>query len=61
MRKRCSDDKLHLDVNLDEAVERFARTKLAEMYANMRKAKKKKPLGGKTHQSAKGRLAKLKR
>jgi len=31
MRKRRSDDKLRLDVILNEAVERFARTKLAEM------------------------------
>ncbi len=54
MRKRRSDDKLHLDVSLDEAVERFARTKLAEMYANMRKAKKKKPPGGKKHEPSGG-------
>jgi hypothetical protein len=47
MRKKRYDDKLHLDMPFGEALERFVGTKPAEMHANIRKAKKKKPPGGK--------------
>jgi hypothetical protein len=47
MTKRRYDDKLHLDMSFGEAVERFAGVKPSEMHANIRKAKKKKPPGGK--------------
>jgi hypothetical protein len=49
MRKKRYDDKLHLDMPFGEALERFVGTKPAEMHANIRKAKKKKPPGGKKH------------
>jgi uncharacterized protein YktB (UPF0637 family) len=42
------DEKLFIDMAFDEAVERFAGVKPAEMHANIAKAKKKKkPLGSK--------------
>ena len=47
MAKRTYDDKLHLDVPFAEALERFAGVKPAEMLANIKRAKKKKPPGGK--------------
>jgi hypothetical protein len=49
MRKKRYDDKLHLDMGFSEAMERFAGVKPSEMHANIRKAKKKKPPGGKKH------------
>lgn len=47
MPKKRYDDKLHLDMGFAEAMERFAGVKPSEMHANIRKAKKKKPPGGK--------------
>jgi hypothetical protein len=41
------DDKMKLDMPFAEALERFAGTKPAEMHANIKRAKKKKPPGGK--------------
>jgi hypothetical protein len=43
------DDKLHIDMGFSEAVERFVGTKPSEMHSNIRKAKKRKPPGGKKH------------
>jgi hypothetical protein len=40
------DDKLHLDMPFGEALERYAFTDPKEMEANIKKAKKKKPPGG---------------
>jgi hypothetical protein len=49
MPKRVYDDKMKLDIPFAEAMERFAGVKPAEMQANIAKAKKKKPPGGKKH------------
>jgi len=46
MPKRTYSDKLHLDMPLDEALERFAGVTPEEMQANIARAKKKKPPGG---------------
>jgi hypothetical protein len=48
-RKRKYDDKMRLDMPFAEALERFARTDPKEMHANITKAKKKKPPGGRKH------------
>jgi hypothetical protein len=47
MPKRSYSDKLHLDMPLDEALERFAGVTPEEMQANIKRAKTKKPPGGK--------------
>ena len=47
MAKRTYDDKMKLDMPFGEALERFAGVKPAEMHANIKRAKKKKPPGGK--------------
>jgi hypothetical protein len=47
MAKRTYEERLKLDMPFGEALERFARTDPKEMHANIRKAKKKKPPGGK--------------
>jgi hypothetical protein len=47
MAKRTYDDKLRLNMPFGEAVERFAATNPKEMHANIKRAKKKKPPGGK--------------
>lgn len=49
MPKKRYDDKLHLDMGFAEAMERFAGVDPHEMHANIRKAKKRKPPGGKKH------------
>lgn len=41
------DDKMHLDLPFGEALERFVGVDPAEMQANIAKAKKAKPPGGK--------------
>jgi hypothetical protein len=46
-RTRTYDDKMKLDMPFAEALERFAGTKPAEMHANIKRAKQKKPPGGK--------------
>lgn len=43
---RKYDDKMHLDMPFAEAMERFIGTDPAEMHANIAKAKKAKPPGG---------------
>jgi hypothetical protein len=48
-RTRIYDDKMKLDMPFAEALERYAGTNPAEMHANIRKAKKKKPPGGRKH------------
>lgn len=48
MVKRTYDDKMKLDMPFGEALERFIGTKPAEMRANIKRAKKKRPPGGKT-------------
>lgn len=53
-RRKRYDDKLHLDMGFAEAMERFAGVKPAEMQANIRKAKKKKPPGGKKRNAPSG-------
>jgi hypothetical protein len=47
MAKRTYDDKMRLDMLFAEAMERFAGTNPKEMHANIRRAKQKKPPGGK--------------
>lgn len=47
MAKRRYDDKMKLDMPFAEALERFAGTDPKEMHANIKRAKKKKPPGGK--------------
>ena len=46
-KKRTYDDKMKLDIPFSEALERFAVTSPKEMHANIKRAKKKKPPGGK--------------
>lgn len=46
MPKRRYDDKMKLDMPFGEALERFAGVKPVEMHANIKKAKKAKPPGG---------------
>jgi hypothetical protein len=41
------DDKMRLDMPFKEALERFATVDPKEMHANIKRAKKKKPPGGK--------------
>ena len=47
MGKRTYDDKMKLDMPFGEALTRFIGTKPAEMHANIKRAKRKKPPGGK--------------
>jgi len=47
MPKRRYDDKMKLDMPFSEALERFAHVKPDEMHANIKRAKKRKPPGGK--------------
>jgi hypothetical protein len=49
MAKRKYDDKMKLDMPFGEALARFAGTNPDEMHANIKRAKKKKPPGGKNH------------
>lgn len=52
-KKRTYDDKMKLDMPFSEALERFAVTSPKEMHANIKRAKKKKPPGGKKPSSGK--------
>ena len=45
--RRIYDDKMKLEMPFAEALERYAGTKPAEMHANIKRAKKKKPPGEK--------------
>lgn len=47
MAKRTYDDKMRLDMPFGEAIERFAGVDPKEMHANIKRAKKKNPPGGK--------------
>lgn len=47
MAKKVYDDKMRLDMPFAEAVERFVRTDPKEMHANIKRARKQKPPGGK--------------
>jgi hypothetical protein len=47
MAKRTYDDKMRLDMPFSEALKRFADTDPREMHANIKRAKQKKPPGGK--------------
>jgi hypothetical protein len=47
MTKRTYEKKMRLDMPFGEALEGFARTDPEEMHANIARAKKKKPPGGK--------------
>lgn len=47
MAKRVYDDKMKLDMPFGEALERFIGVNPKEMQANIKKAKKKRPPGGK--------------
>ena len=51
MTTRRYEDKLHIDMPFDEALERFASVDPKEMHANITKSKKKKPPGGKKTQA----------
>jgi hypothetical protein len=44
---RTYDEKMKLDMPFSEALERFAQVDPKEMHANISRAKKKKPPGGK--------------
>jgi hypothetical protein len=46
-RKRTYEPTMRLDMRFGEALERYAGTSPAEMHANIKRAKKKKPPGGK--------------
>jgi hypothetical protein len=46
-RPKTYDDKMRLEMPFAEALERFVGVKPAEMHANIKRAKKKKPPGGK--------------
>ncbi|CAN5163462.1 hypothetical protein BH10PSE10_BH10PSE10_21890 [soil metagenome] len=46
-KKKPYDDKLHIDLPFEDAVERFIGVDPAEMHANIERSKKKKPPGGK--------------
>ena len=50
-RSKTYDDKMRLDMPFAEALERYIGTKPAEMHANIKRAKRKKPPGGKKHPS----------
>ena len=54
MAKRRYDDKMKLDMPFGEALERFAGLKPAEMHANIKRAKKKKPPGGRKRKPSDG-------
>ena len=47
--KRTYDPPMKLDMPFAQALERYAGTKPAEMHANIKRAKKKKPPGGRKH------------
>jgi hypothetical protein len=47
MAKRVYDDKMKLDMPFGDALERFIGVNPKEMQANIKKAKKKRPPGGK--------------
>lgn len=47
MAKKVYDDKMKLDMPFSEALERYAGVDPKEMHANIKRAKKKKPPGGK--------------
>ena len=47
MNKKPYEDKLFIDMNFGEALERFAGTKPREVAASIAKSKKAKPPGGK--------------
>lgn len=49
MAGRKYDDKMRLDMPFGEALERFASVDPKEMHANIKRAKKRKPPGGKKH------------
>jgi len=46
-KKQTYDDKMRLDMPFAEALERFAGVDPKEMHANIKRAKRKKPPGGK--------------
>jgi hypothetical protein len=46
-RPRTYNEKMRLEMPFAEALERYVGTKPAEMHANIKRAKKKKPPGGK--------------
>jgi hypothetical protein len=54
MAKRTYEDKMRLDMPFAEALERFAGTDPKEMQANIKRAKKKRPPGGKKPSSGQG-------
>lgn len=51
MPKKVYDDKMKLDMPFAEALERYAGVEPKEMHANIKRAKKKKPPGGKVEPS----------
>jgi hypothetical protein len=54
-KKKVYDDKMKLDLPFGEALERFIGVDPKEMQANIKKAKKKRPPGGK--KPSKGQVA----
>lgn len=55
-KKKHYDDKLHLDMLFEKAVERFGHTSPDEMHANIARAKKKKPPGGRKRKPSGGNV-----
>jgi hypothetical protein len=55
MTKRPYEDKMHLDMPFDEALERFVGTDPAEMRANIEKSKAAKPPAARAEAKATGK------
>jgi hypothetical protein len=58
--KRSYADKLHLDMPFSEALQRFAGTDAAEIDATIKRAKTKKPPGGKKAKPSGGKVVEKK-
>jgi len=58
MGKRTYNEKLHIDMSFGEALERFARTDAREVETNIKRAKTKKPPGGKKAKPSGGKGSK---
>jgi hypothetical protein len=56
MAKRTYEERLRLDMPFGEALERFASTDPKEMHANIKRAKKKKPPGGRKAKPSDGEV-----
>ncbi len=57
MAKRTYSEKLHIDMPFSEALERFAGTDTREIDASIKRAKTKKPPGGKKAKPSGGKVS----